>query len=254
MDDVERVQHYYRERARRLYETVATGPFDCFFHPSDPQIYFNYAIPRSAVGGDVSGAMTLLRDEFARRGRQPRFEFVERFAPGLAARLTASGFREESHLHVMSCTQESYLAPGPVEGLTLLKLDSRSSLADVTEFLATRTTAFTEIETQSVDRGDIEHFYATVDTARPYLARLHGRPVAVGHYSVPVDGVGEIAGIATVPQARFQGIGGVVTGRLATETFAEGARIAILSVVGERTGRIYERVGFSAFTRMFAFS
>lgn len=254
MDDIERIQNYYREIARRQYTTIPVAAFDCYFHPSDPLIYFNYAIPRTAPEGDIGSAVVALREQFVGRGRRPRFEFIERFAPGLAPRLAALGFSEESRLHLMTCSPKSYLQPAPVDGLTLLRLTKRSPVADVTEFLQTRQEGFTEIPDRPVEPSAIEYFYTTVDTVRPYLARMHGRPVSVGLYTLPLDGISDIAGIATVAQFRFKGIAGMLTARLVADAFAEGAKVAMLTARDERAGRVYERVGFMAYGRMLAYS
>lgn len=254
MDDIDRIQNYYREIARRQYTALPVGAFDCYFHPSDSLIYFNYAIPRSAPEGDVSAAVAQLRAEFMQRRRRPRFEFIERFAPGLAPRLAALGFSEESRLHMMTCTAKSYLQSAMVEGLTILRLDKRSPVGDVTEFLQTRQEGFTEIPDRPVEPAAIAYFYTTVDTVRPYLARMHGRPVSVGLYTLPLEGISDIAGIATIPPARFQGIAGMLTARLVGDAFAEGAKVTMLTARDERAGRVYERVGFMAYARMLAYS
>ena len=254
MDDIERIQGYYRDIARRQYAQVTVEPFDCFFHPTNPLIYFNYAIPRGAVSGDVAAAVADLRAEFIKRGRRQRFEFIERFAPGLAPRLAAQGLCEESRLHLMTCTAQSYLAPPPVEGLTLLRLSRRSPVPEVSEYLLVRKNGFEGTAQERVDPADIDFFYASVETARPYLARLHGEAVGAGAYTLPIDGLIEVAGITTLAHVRRRGIASVVAGRLASDAFAEGAQLATLTAGSEAAGRMYERVGFVAAARMLAYS
>ena len=114
MVSIARLQTYLRYSARRQYEAVAVPPFTLFFHPTVALPYFNYAIPDEATGADLQRPLARLRAEFNARGRQPRLEFIEAFAPDLAAALSAEGFVEEARLDLMICTVDTYQpAPWP---------------------------------------------------------------------------------------------------------------------------------------------
>src|SRR5918911_48593 len=139
---VARLQSYLRHSARRQYEAVAVPPFTLFFHPTDALPYFNYAIPDEATGRDLQKPLARLRAEFNARRRQPRMEFIEAFAPELAAALRAEGFVEEARLNLMICTADTYRPAPPVPGLTVSVLAGRSPLADAQAFLATQRQGF----------------------------------------------------------------------------------------------------------------
>jgi ribosomal protein S18 acetylase RimI-like enzyme len=59
-----------------------------------------------------------------------------------------------------------------------------------------------------------------------------------------VDDVAEIAGIATLPVARRQGLGGAVTATLARHAIDSGVDLVFLAAGSEEIARIYLRIGF----------
>src|SRR5947209_20023810 len=91
-DQIDRLQDYLRHAVSEGHTVVPIPPFTAYFHPTDAFSFFNYAIPDVPVGGDLSGVLTGLRALFRARDRQPRFEYLEEFAPDLAASLEANGF------------------------------------------------------------------------------------------------------------------------------------------------------------------
>src|SRR5205085_3761025 len=119
MVSLARLQAYLRYSARRQYEAIAVPPFTLFFHPTDTLPYFNYAIPDQATGGDLQRPLARLRAECNARSRQPRLEFIEAFAPDLAAALSAEGFVEEARLNLMIFTCDTYRPAPWVPGLTV---------------------------------------------------------------------------------------------------------------------------------------
>jgi hypothetical protein len=137
-----RLQAYLRHSARQQYEAVSLPPFTLFFHPRDPAIYFNYAIPDEPVTGAVEQLWPRLRTAFTTRGRQPRFEFIEQFAPQLPALLRDASFVEEGRYPLMVCTPESYHPAPEVPGLTLTTVASDSPLPDVQDYVTVQRQGF----------------------------------------------------------------------------------------------------------------
>nr|WP_205807640.1 GNAT family N-acetyltransferase [Micromonospora sp. HNM0581] len=68
-------------------------------------------------------------------------------------------------------------------------------------------------------------------------------PLASG-MAMRVDDVAEIAGVATLPAARRQGLGAAVTAALARALLDTGTDLVFLSAGSEETARVYLRVGF----------
>jgi ribosomal protein S18 acetylase RimI-like enzyme len=251
---IDRLQEYLRWSAQRLYETVHVPPFTFFFHPRDDLTYFNYAIPDNAVAGDISAPIARLRSEFDARRRTPRFEFVEGFAPDLPAALQGEGFVEESRLHLMTCTPDTFRPAPPVPGLSILRLTRNADEEDLAAFLSTQRRGFEGDESAMPTQSDMEALRSRLDGGGgTFLARLDGESVAAGVFSTPSSGLTEVAGIATLERFRRLGIASALTAEAVRIAFDEGVEIAVLSAADARAGRVYERVGFQPHATMLAY-
>lgn len=257
MTSVNDLQNYLRQSVSLSREVVSVPPFTLFFHPSDNLIYFNYAIPDSPVGEDTNLGEPLakLRTEFEAWQRQPRFEFIEGFAPALAAVLRANGFEEESRLHLMMCTPETYQPAPPVPGLTLTVLNPTSSADDLRDAKFVQAQGFSlepDKVTPATDH-ELEEMRLGLARSGMVLARLDGQAAGAGGFTVPLSGLTEVVGIATVPAFRQRGIATAVTAMLVQHAFENGVEAAILTAGDERAGRVYERVGFQPYATALAY-
>ena len=72
-------------------------------------------------------------------------------------------------------------------------------------------------------------------------------------YTIPSDGITELAGIATLEEFRQRGVATALTSHAVATAFANGLEIVFLSAADARAGRVYERVGFQAFATMLAY-
>ena len=263
MIPVDRLQTYLRHIAHQQYDAASVPPFTLFFHPTDDLIYFNYAIPDeptpSAPGKDLRQPLAALRATFAARGRQPRFEFIQEFAPNLAPVLQAAGFAEQARQQLMICTPQTFHPPPPVAGLTITPLTANSPLTDVQDFLTTQRQGFDPDDSTTATEQQAEQWVRELQTNTPFLARLNGQPVGAGMFTQPFDAITEIVGIATLQPFRRQGVGTTITARAVQTAFAQGtasareATIACLTAADERAGRLYERVGFRPYATMLAY-
>ena len=68
-------------------------------------------------------------------------------------------------------------------------------------------------------------------------------PLASGSH-LPLDGVSEVVGVATLPSARRRGLAGLVTAALVDDARRRGASLTFLSAGCEEIARVYERLGF----------
>jgi ribosomal protein S18 acetylase RimI-like enzyme len=243
---VVRLQDYLRDSASKNYETVHFPPFTLFFHSHDSLIFFNYGIPDGRRSKGVLEALPSVRDAFASRQRRPRFEFIEEYSPGLAAALADSGFDQESRLQLMLCSQALFVPAPDVAGLDIVKLNGRSSVTDARDFLATRSSGFEGGTAADASAGEANRFLAgmTRSGTSHFIARMDRLAVGVASYSVPMRGITEVAGIATIEAFRGRGIGSALTSFAVREAYGSGVSAAFLSAADERVGRMYRRLGF----------
>jgi len=259
MASIARLQAYLRHSAQQQYETVSVPFFTLFFHPTDALPYFNYAIPDEPCSGDPGASLPVLRDEFAARGRHPRIEFIQEFAPQLASALRAAGFVEEARQQLMVCTAETYRPAPKVLGLTITELTNASAASEVQDYLTTQRRGFDIRSTPPPPpasrggEGDAEQFLRTIGGGRAFVAWLKGQPVGVGMYTAPFDGVTEVAGLATLEPFRRRGIATGLTALAVQRAMAQGAKVVCLTAADERAGRVYERVGFVGYATMLAY-
>ncbi len=253
MVPIARLQAYLRHSAQQQYENFSVPFFTLFFHPTDALAYFNYGIPDEPCSGDLGASLSVLRDEFAGRGRHPRIEFIQEFAPQLAFALRAAGFVEEARQQLMVCTAETYRPAPKVLGLTITELTSASAASEVQDYLNIQHRGFDARSTRVATEGDAEQFHRMIEGGRAFVGWLKGQPVGVGMYTAPFDGVTEVAGLATLEPFRKRGIATGLTALAVQRAMAQGAKAVCLTAADERVGRVYERVGFVGYATILAY-
>ncbi len=251
--EIQRIQNYLRESARGHYESLALPPFTLFFHPIGPLKYFNYAIPDDACRGVGSEVFAALRSVFQQRKRTARFEFFEVFAPELPAALRANGFIEEARQWAMVCTPQSLRPIPAIPGLEIITLNAESDEQEVRDYLLTQQEGFSPEEISTPTAEEIRRTLASFQRWQGYLGRVDGEPVGIAGFARPIQGITEIAGIATRIPFRRRGIAAVLTSYAVRAAFEQGVQTACLTAADERAGRVYERVGFTPFSIMLAY-
>jgi GNAT superfamily N-acetyltransferase len=248
-----RLQAYLRHSAQRQYTSVPVPPFTLFFHPTDALTFFNYAIPDEPPFDDLGAPLAALRSEFAARGRLPRFEFIEEYAPQLAPALRAAGFAEEARQALMVCTAATYSPAPEVPGLAISEVTGASSPDEVRTFLTCQRRGFDLHDAGAATEADAEHLLRTIGAGRAFVAWLEGQPVGAGLYTAPFDGVTEVAGLATLEPFRRRGVATALTALAVRRALEQGVEVACLTAADERAGRVYERVGFARHATMLAY-
>jgi GNAT superfamily N-acetyltransferase len=253
MVSIPRLQAYLRRNAQQQYESVSVSCFTLFFHPTATLTFFNYAIPDGPRSGDLGTPLSLLRDEFVARGRHPRIEFIQEYAPGLVPALRAAGFAEEARQALMVCTAETYRPAPEVVGLTIARLTNSAMVSAVQEYLTTQARGFDTCSTKVATEAEAEQFLRMMGGGEAFVARLGEEPVGVGMYTTPLDGVTEVVGLATLEPFRRRGIASALAGLAVQRALGAGVEVVCLTAADERAGRVYERVGFARFATMLAF-
>lgn len=228
-----------RETARGFYEAVPVPPFTCFFHPSDPLRYFNYAIPDEPAAGDLREPLERLRVAFRERERLPRFEYVEGFAPGLADVLENTGFELELRAPLMTVPAADVAEPSPPAGFEIVP-----AATDVRAYLTVGRRAFGVGDEPEASDEEVEARRARQDVGTALLGLLDGEPVAVAAATPPLDGLTEVAGVGVLAHVRGRGLGGAMTAAAARDAAARGAELAFLAPGSDTAQSVYTRVGF----------
>jgi GNAT superfamily N-acetyltransferase len=259
MTGVMQLQAYLRHNAGRWFEAVPRPPFTLFFHPTDPLIHFNYAIPDEPVGGDLDRVAKQLRAEFTTRNRAPRFEFIHEFAPHLDQALRGCTFVQTSRQQLLICTPETgrprYTGhPAPdVPHLAFDTLRRDAGIEDTQAFLSTQNCGFDPTHREPVTVRETERFLHGLGDGWAILARLDDRPVCAGVLSTPYEGITELSAVATRQPFRRRGIATALTAHAVQTAFKHGVHTVCLTAKDARAGRVYERVGFRAVATMLAF-
>jgi ribosomal protein S18 acetylase RimI-like enzyme len=249
---IDRLQAYMRQVLVRGREVVAVPPFTIFFHQSDANTYFNYAIPDEPAGAYLREPLVVLRTEFRARGRRPRFEFIEEYAPDLAPALRANGFVEEARMHLMVCTPATLVPAPETTGLSMRTIDADTPIDVVQEHLDTNNHGFDPTAAPTT-ADKAEAFRDHLGSSRGFTAYLDGQVAGAGMFTAPLDGLTELVGIATLEAFRRRGVATALTAHATRSAFAQGVEVAFLSAADERAGRVYERIGFRPFATMLAY-
>jgi ribosomal protein S18 acetylase RimI-like enzyme len=258
--DIVRIQAFLRQNALRQYETLPLAPFTLFFHPTDTSPYLNYAIPDHPLCDNLDSTalarvINELRSAYQLRSLLPRMEFFEAFAPGLPTILRANGFEEEARHWCMLCTPDNIQPAPAVDGLEVVRIDPDSPERDLIAFITAQRQGFHPADcstpsaqaVKSARRDFSEHGWTG------FLGRMSGEPAGVAVYSQPLDGVTEIAGVATRQAFRGRGIASHLTSIATAEAFTRGVQTACLSAEDERAGRVYQRLGYRPFSILLAY-
>jgi ribosomal protein S18 acetylase RimI-like enzyme len=257
MSEIDRLQRYLWESARERYNATSIPPFTFFRDPNQDAPYANYAIPdepMTTVAPDLGERLAELQQAFIDGQRQPRFEFVEEFAPALPAALRQANYEEEGRYLFMTCTATSYRPAPIVPDLTITTLDKSASLAELRAYLTIQRQSFNLTDTAEASDEDAKSFAPLLNHGTAFLGLYQGRPVSVSMFTAPINGLIEVVGVATLPAFRRRGLGTALTDRAVALAFEAGVEMACLSAADAQAGRVYERIGFGPLATMLAYS
>jgi ribosomal protein S18 acetylase RimI-like enzyme len=234
--DVQRLQSFLRSVAANGREVVAVPPFTAYLDPDDALRFLNYAVPDADVEPD-DAAIAALRAAFRARGRLPRLEWIEEAAPRVASRLAAAGMRQELRTPLMACAPGALVeAVADVPGLAIATVGAATLRAAA--------------DLQRVAFGEPQ-LSADAAPADPHarggggvVATSDGTVVATANHTLVVDGIAEVAGVATAEPWRRRGLAGAVTAAASRAAYAAGATLCVLSPGDEGAQRVYARAGY----------
>jgi len=240
------LQAFLRTSAQRGRIVLRAAPFTVTIDAGDALRYLNYAIPDDEAEPDRA-AVAGLRDAFRAHERLPRLEWVEEAAPAVAPVLAASGMVQELRTPLMACAPAELVAPdGSLDGLRVAPTGD----GDLRDTATVQWVAFGR-EPPPADQPPPDPRHRGGGAV---LARVDGVPAATASWTAVVDGVSEVAGVATAEPFRRRGLAGVVTAAAARAAFGAGARLCVLSPGGDEAQRVYARAGFRGAATMLHWS
>ena len=233
------VQQHDRALALRARSQARAGPFLCRLSERLPDAFANFAVPDDGAEPTAADIRALL-STFAQHGRTARLEFLAGCAPVVERALTDAGFTVERRSLVMACTEHWLTTRRPPPGLDLAE---PSCDADLERFARIQHRAFG-------DPGE-----AGPDAARRLarvsargglvvLARYQRRMVGGGTCMPPVNGIGELDGVAVEEDARRRGTGAAVSAHLTAQAFRRGYRLVWLEPLRPELGHVYAGIGY----------
>lgn len=250
---IPRLQAQLRFGAAQAMQAISVPPFTFFYNADSDSLYSNYAIPDASSEGDLGEALAALKAAFHAHQRTPRLEYLEDFAPTLAAALEANGFRQEIRTLLMVCTPDSYRAAPDVPGLSIEPVNRDSPIEDQRAAVTVQDRSFGRDEAPEASEEKAHQFFARFASQQLFLAKIDGQAVSVASLMPAYDGIAEIAGVATLSAFRRRGIGAAITGHVVQVAFGQGVEVAFLTAMDARAGRVYTRVGFAALGAGLAF-
>lgn len=227
-----RLQNYLRAN---IGDAQRIGPFLALLQERDANVFLNFAIPDDGVI-PAPGAIAALVDEFRRRGRVPRLEYVD--SPDVTAALLAAGFLVDNRMALLSLPPGRLVAPPPVAGGEVRDATADPDLRAVAGVLDR---AYGEA---AATEDSIRRLTSTVDHGGSVvLVRVDGEPAGGGVLSPPREGLGLIWGVGVLPGHRRRGVASAVAQRLSQLAHAADAT-PFLEVEGPVERRLYERLGY----------
>lgn len=254
-DLLRRIEAYYDAVPRRFARVEELGPFTLFL--GEPEGWVYYARPRLGGDGPFDAPMVAaVRARLSELGLPEVIEWVHETTPDLLAAVRADGVLVVDELPLLALAPASALPAPTLPGGVSVRLLGPEDEAAVAAARAVADVGFAAPGTATGPVGTAERDDAlrpahprVLDLLRDGSLRLavaeHERAgvLATGR-AMPIAGVAEVVGVATLPAARRQGLGAAVTAALVDDLVADGTGTAFLTASSEDVARVYEGVGF----------
>jgi ribosomal protein S18 acetylase RimI-like enzyme len=231
-------------RALMLREGWASvGPFLVTFHPTSDMIFMNYAIPAQPEVDvrDLPRVVERLREEFKKRKRILRFEYLEPVHKGLGRVLEECGLKLEREAPLMICGRGD-LIDFVNRDVEVLPLDGQASDETLRELLLVGQRGFGYGDGSVAPREITEQReHLKAHRYRSAFATIDGKIVGIGSMTVQTD---ELVGIVTLPEYRRKGVAASVSSYLVRQHFQKGGQMTWLSAGDEAAEAVYRKIGF----------
>lgn len=251
---LQRIEHYYDAVPRRFARVEEHGPFTLFLGKPEGWVY--YARPRLGYEGPFdAAAVGSAMDRLGQLALPAVLEWVHENTPGLLEAVRTEGSLDVEEIPLMLCTRLSGVTPDLPEAISVrilgdgepLTVAASRAVADV-GFAAAGTAAGAEglAERDSAGKAPQQRVLDLISDGALRVAvaeHLRHGVLATGR-TMPVAGVTEIVGVASLPAARRQGLGAAVTAALVEDARAAGVETVFLTASSDDVARVYRRIGF----------
>jgi ribosomal protein S18 acetylase RimI-like enzyme len=224
---------------------VNVGCFRAMFTPHDAFPNFNYAVPLEGANDPEIARRDLepLMRAFKTADRLPRFEFTAELWPNLIVALERAGFALESTDPVM-LLEPSDFKPFLAANVQVRLLGPSDSDADISSLITIQGRGFGAGDAYVASLDEIASRRASLSYGRRCaLASLNGQHAA-GGMTLEIDGIAELAGVATLSEFRRHGLAASLSSALCEAHFQADGRSVWLSAGDDAAQACYEKIGF----------
>ncbi len=242
-----RIEQINTKVAAQFSDVIAVGPFQAQIDPSCDMTWLNYAVPVAELGkkAEVAEVVVELREVFTERDRTLRFEFTESLWPTLPEVLEEAGLRLEVRHPMMLCKLATF-QPHQASAVQVKQLTAADDTKTLAAFLAVRNQGFNQdFADEPPTDTEIAELREQIQTGKTCcaLASLDGIPAGVG-VTMPMSGICELVGVATIPALRRRGVAATLCSFLVKDHFQRGGDLVWLSAGDAIAQATYERLGF----------
>jgi len=199
------------------------------------------AVPDGAEPDDLEGALADVEAVFARRGVAPAIEYVEERHPALAAGAHARGWRTAMTAPLMVAKASDATAP-PDERTGAVRFPGADDVATLDAYLRGQCRAYGGADADALAWMPVLRAGLAAGTVVVAALESAGRIVAGASVQIG-GGVGELAGVWTLPEARRRGHAGTVCAAALQRVLTPDRAFCWLSAAPDAAG-LYERLGF----------
>jgi N-acetylglutamate synthase-like GNAT family acetyltransferase len=252
---LERIERYYDAVPRRFARVEECGPFTIFL--GDPGGWTYYARPALGRSGHLtSGDVAAALDRQAAAGLPPVLEWVHETSPSLLDAAQRIRSLEVEELPLLALDGDLTVTTPQLPERISVRLLAAADEDALAAASAVSAVGFHARGTARGPQGPGERDAARQQASRRVLALLAEGAVriAIAEHeedgvlatgrTLPLGGVTEVMGVATLPRARRQGLGAAITACLVQDAVSLGLRTVFLSASSPDVARVYAGLGF----------
>lgn len=228
-------------------EVITVGSFQAMIDPTTDMTWLNYAVPIAPLGTSAAVAQSLveLRHVFEERDRLLRFEFTESLWSTLPSALEKAGLRREARHPMMLCTPVDFQPyQAPAVQVQLLTPDAHPDILAACVSIPKQSFSVNNAA-EAPTAQEIAELKKQIHKGMMHgaLAYLNEIPAGVG-FTMPLLGISELVGVATLPAQRRRGVAATLCTTLVNDHFKGGGELVWLSAGDVIAQATYERIGF----------